>query len=89
MTRREVTAGPHLARSRPETSGRVMSMQQPESAHATKELCRQVSAPTRLDVEALRRLARYLRDPPRLVYDFEWLTAADLEVCYADTDFAG
>jgi hypothetical protein len=44
--------------------------------------------PVKGDLRALRRLAQYLADSPRLVYQFAWQDAADLAV-YTDTDFAG
>ena len=47
-----------------------------------------MSAPTAAGQEALTRVTRYLRDSPRLVYDFEWQIEHDLDV-YVDTDFAG
>ena len=65
-----------------------LSMDRPDLAFATKELCRRMSAPTKADVEALRRAMRYLLAAPRLVYEFKWQPLADLDV-YVDTDFAG
>jgi hypothetical protein len=46
-------------------------------------------APGKADLEALRRLSRYLLDSPRVVYVFPWGSIGDQLVVYADTDFAG
>ena len=46
-------------------------------------------SPGKADLEALRRLGRYLLDSPRVVYDFQWGSVGDQLVVYADTDFAG
>jgi hypothetical protein len=46
-------------------------------------------SPGQADLEALRRLGRYLLDSPRVVYDFQWGSISDQLVVYADTDFAG
>jgi hypothetical protein len=65
-----------------------LAMDRPEMAFATKELCRRMSAPTVADAAALRRVARYLVDEPRLVYAFAWQHHGSLRV-FVDTDFAG
>jgi hypothetical protein len=65
-----------------------LSLDRPDIAFATKELCRRMSCPTSKDVEALRRVARYLKGAPRVVYCFEWQAESDLQV-FVDTDFAG
>ena len=44
--------------------------------------------PVRGDLGALRRIAQYLANTPRLVYEFAWQDEADLQV-FTDTDFAG
>ena len=65
-----------------------LAMDRPELAYLAKELCRRMKEPVKGDLRALRRIAQYLADSPRLVYQFAWQDAADLEV-YTDTDFAG
>ena len=47
-----------------------------------------MSAPRALDQVALRRVVRYLVGCPRLVYQFAWRGAANLDT-YVDSDFAG
>ena len=57
-------------------------------AYAAKECCRRMTDPRDIDWGALRRIARYLRGKPRLVYKFRWQSAGVL-TAYVDTDFAG
>ena len=56
--------------------------------YAAKEVWRFMSKPTDLAMGALKRLARYLRDRPRVVLGFEYQSAEGLEA-YTDTDWAG
>ena len=55
---------------------------------ASKEVCRFMSAPTELSLNALKRLGRYLLGARRLVYRYEWQAADQIE-CYSDTDWSG
>ena len=41
-------------------------------AFAAKELCRRMAVPRHSDLAALRRLARYVLEVPRLVQCFRW-----------------
>jgi hypothetical protein len=65
-----------------------LGLDRPDMAFAAKELCRRMGAPTRTDLEALRRLAKYAAGQPRVVYQFNWQEPGQLNV-YVDTDFAG
>ena len=67
-----------------------LAMDRPETAFATKELCRFFATPTKTGVEQLKRLIRYLAGAKRLVWKFGFQTTGseDLTV-YVDTDFAG
>ena len=56
--------------------------------YAAKEICRFMSKPTDLAMAALKRLARYLRNKPRLVFNYPFQSADRWEV-YTDTDWAG
>ena len=56
--------------------------------YAAKEWCRFMSKPTDVAMGALKRLARYLRARPRLVFCFEFQKVDGLED-YTDTDWAG
>jgi hypothetical protein len=65
-----------------------LSLDRPDIAFATKELCRRMAHPKRRDFEPLARVARYLKGAPRVVYGFEWQPDMGLQT-YVDTDFAG
>jgi hypothetical protein len=65
-----------------------LSLDRPDIAYATKELCRRMACPTRGDFEPLVRVARYLKGAPRVVYYFAWQPECDLRT-FVDTDFAG
>eukprot|EP00974_Lingulodinium_polyedra_P033949 3264389-Lingulodinium_polyedra.AAC.1 len=47
-----------------------------------------MGSPTEKDLAALRRVAQYLANTPRLVYEYHWQPESNLRV-YVDTDFAG
>jgi len=57
-------------------------------AYAAKECCRRMSKPRKCDMEALRRIGKYLLGKPRVVYEFPWQAPEDIRT-YVDTDFAG
>lgn len=65
-----------------------LSLDRPDVAFATKELCRRMRAPTCGDLQMLRKVARYLLGSPRLLYRYTWQAKAGLRT-YTDTDFAG
>ena len=60
----------------------------PDLIYAAKEVCRGMSCPTDFDQAALKRMARYLRSRPRLVFKFDYQQADHIDT-YADTDWAG
>ena len=66
-----------------------VSMDRADVAFAAKELCRDCSAPTNESVEALKKVVRYLKDHPRLVYTYAYENSDNILSCYVDTDFAG
>ena len=66
-----------------------LSMDRPDVSFAAKELCRRMAAPRVSDLQALRRLVRYLLGAPRLVMHYRWQTVRHAIDVYADTDFAG
>ena len=68
-----------------------LSLDRPDLAFASKELCRKMSKPDLGSVRALVRLVRYLQASPYLEYNFEWQEGEEerqLKV-HSDTDFAG
>ena len=56
---------------------------------AAKEVCRGMSAPTKGNFKALRRLARYLIAVPRVVWDFAWQVRPQSLYAFSDSDWAG
>ena len=65
-----------------------LAQDRPDIAFAVKEACRDMSAPTISSWEKIKRVVRYLRGEPRVVYDYRWQGQEDLTV-YVDTDWAG
>ena len=65
-----------------------LSLDRPDICFAAKECCRRMSIPGTLDMQAVKRLARYLRSQPRVVYQYPWQECNEL-VVFVDTDFAG
>jgi len=68
--------------------GNYMSADRPECQFAAKEICRFMAEPTKLSVEALKRLGRYLVKYPRLVFVYPFQDIDGIDV-YVDTDHAG
>ena len=60
----------------------------PDIIYAAKEVCRGMSSPTDLHQSALKRMVRYLRSRPRMVFKFDYQDADHIDA-YADTDWAG
>ena len=65
-----------------------LSADRPDIIFAAKEVCRFMSKLTDVAQCALKRMARYLRARPRLVWEYPYQQADRLEV-YTDTDYAG
>ena len=66
-----------------------LASDRPDIAYMAKELCRDFAHPTQKSVERLKRLVRYLRHKPRMVWHYDYQpVSSDLVVC-VDTDFAG
>ena len=59
-----------------------------DSIFAAKEICRFLAKPTDLALASLKRLARYLKARPRMVFNMPFQQADSFEV-YSDTDWAG
>ena len=55
---------------------------------SAKEICRWMSKPTTSSLAALKRLVRYLRGAPRLVFRYRRQKVEYVDV-YSDTDWAG
>ena len=65
-----------------------LSADRPDIIFAAKEVCRFMAKPTELAQQALKRMGRYLRKHPRMVFSFPRQTASTIDV-YSDTDWAG
>ena len=65
-----------------------LAADRPDIQYSAKEICRWMQEPTELSVIALKRLARYLKGKPRLVFNYRWQQACAGDV-FCDTDWAG
>ena len=65
-----------------------LSADRPDIIFAAKEICRFMAKPTNVAMAAIKRLGRYLREHPRLVFRFDRQEAEGIDV-YSDTDWAG
>ncbi len=65
-----------------------MASDRPEIQFAAKEVCRWMSNPTEVSLNALKRLGRFVAGHKRLVYHYPWQTADRVDT-YSDTDWAG
>jgi len=68
--------------------GNYLAADRIDSQFACKEICRWMSKPTDHSWQALKRICRYLRGVPRLVYTYPCQEVAGIDV-YTDTDWAG
>ena len=57
-------------------------------AYAVKEACRDMANPKANSWEKIKRVVRYLKGEPRVVYEYNWQNHEDISV-YVDTDWAG
>ena len=60
-----------------------------ELPFSSKELARNMQAPTKFDMEQLKRAVRFLIGAPRLVQRFHMQSMPDKVTSYSDTDHAG
>jgi hypothetical protein len=65
-----------------------LSQDRPDISFACKEICREMSKPTQAGMDKIRRLARYLKGQPRIVYRYTWQNPSDIQT-YVDSDWAG
>ena len=66
-----------------------LALDRAEMMFSAKELCRQMSAPRVRDLDALRRVDRYLLGQPRVVQNYVWQEDPGFLDVFTDTDFAG
>ena len=81
----EVAAGKFRALA---ARANYLALDRPDIGFASKECCRHMAKPRKLDYENLRRLARYLRSNPRMTYQYPWRESGEI-TAYVDADFAG
>ena len=65
-----------------------LAADRPEAQFASKEICRWMANPSVMGLQALKRLGRFLEGHKRVVWEFPFQDAEDVEV-YSDTDWAG
>ena len=65
-----------------------LAADRPDMIFAAKEICRFMAKPTNVALSALKRLGRYLKEHPRLVFKFH-RQEADVINVHSDTDWAG
>ena len=66
-----------------------LALDRPDIAYAAKELARQMSNATEWSWEGLKRLARFLKGKPRLIWLYEDQEECNEFVMYTDSDDAG
>ena len=66
----------------------ILAADRPDIIYAAKDICRFMAKPSELALPALKRLGRYLRLHPRMVFTLPFQSASSIEV-YSDTDWAG
>ena len=66
-----------------------MASDMPDVQFACKEVCREMSSPTRSSWAKLKRLGRYLVGRPRVLWRFPWKEEVGEWKVYTDSDWAG
>ena len=66
-----------------------LSMDRPDLQQGARELAKGLKTPTDRHWTALKRIARYLKNRPRLVQEFPYQTSVGNITVWADTDHAG
>ena len=66
-----------------------VAQDRPDLGYAVKECARMMSRPTTKTERAIKRLARYLRQCPRRVYEYRWQREPEGFITYTDSDWAG
>ena len=66
-----------------------MASERAELQHSVKELCRDMSAPTDMSLQKLKRVGRYLKAMPRVKIRFDFQEATRHIVTLSDNDWSG
>ena len=69
--------------------GNYLPQDRTDLGYAVKELSKDMSNPKQESLGKLKRLARYLKDKPRLVMKFDYQGTVNGVTVWTDTDFAG
>ena len=66
-----------------------MALDNPKLGFASKEVSRGMAKPTEEDEKKVKRVVRYLKLEPGVVYEYRWQDMPETISCYADSDWAG
>ena len=66
-----------------------LALDRPDISFATKEVCRRLTEPDRTDIVRLKRIIRYLKGVPRVIWRFKWQAPVDELSLFSDSDWAG
>ena len=61
----------------------------PDIQYATKEVCRRMCKPIEKSWEMLKRIGRYLKGRPRLIWKYGWQSPQDVIDVHCDANWAG
>ena len=60
----------------------------PDIMFPVKEICREMSKPTELSINRLKRVGRYLKAHPRLIWHYPWQADGDTVDVHTDSNWA-
>ena len=69
--------------------GNYLASDRVDIQYAVKEICRGMAKPTKGGKKKLKRLVRYLKERPRLVWKFGWQGRQEEIWVFTDSDWAG
>ena len=61
----------------------------PDIQYAVKEACRMMAKPTKKSWEVLKRIGRYLKGKPRLIWKYCWQSEQEIIDVHSDANWAG
>ena len=61
----------------------------PDIQYAVKEVCRRMAKPTASAWEMLKRIGRYLKGKPRLIWRYDWQAEVEMIEANSDANWAG
>ena len=66
-----------------------LQQDRPDIQYSVKECCRMMSRPTTRAWEMLKRIGRYLKGRPRLIWKFGWQSPMEVVEVHSDANWAG